>query len=293
MKDGPVKEKDRALRYGSKKKRTTMGILVVVALIAAGIVLLAPIVIMVTTAFKASNDLFTYPPKLFPTHWITSTYSELFNQLQYFHYFGNSLFIAACVVIGTILSSTLVAYGFFRYHAKGKNVLFILVISTLMIPYPALMIPQYILFNKLRWVDTWLPLIVPAFTGSAYFIFLLRQFFSTISNELFDAAKMDGCGEFRCYWNIALSLSKTAIAVVAIFSFLWNWDDLLTPVIYLSDPDKFTLPVMLAGLGSRFRLPPWGVLMAAASVSVLPCISLFVFCQKYFVEGIVTTGIKG
>jgi len=291
--DFVVKEKDTVLFYGSKLKRRTMGALIIAALIAGMVVLLSPIVIMLTTAFKTKSDIFSYPPKLFPVEWIIDNYHDLFTRLHFFHYFGNSLIIAVLVVIGTLISSSLVAYGFFKYKSPAKNVLFIIVISTLMIPYPALMIPQYVLFNKLRWVDTWLPLIIPAFTGSAYFIFLLRQFFSSISNELFDAAKIDGCGEFRCYWNIALSLSKTALAVVAIFAFLWNWDDLLTPVIYLSDPDKFTLPVMLAGLGSKFRLPPWGVLMAAASVAVLPCISLFIFCQKYFVEGIVTTGIKG
>ncbi|MCL2342709.1 MAG: carbohydrate ABC transporter permease [Firmicutes bacterium] len=287
------KIRETRLRYGSKTKTRVMSTVIVFVLIVCSVIMLTPVVIMITTALKTQTEIFQIPPRLFPSIPQFSNYVKIFTDLNYFHYFLNSLFIAVFVVVGTLISSSLVAFGFFRYKTKGSGVLFLIVIATLMIPYPAVMIPEYILFNKLRWVNTYLPLIVPAFFGSAYMIFLLRQFFSTISNELFDAARIDGCGEFRCYWNIAVPLSKTALAVVAIFSFLWNWDDLLSPVIYLSDQKLFTLPVFLSGLGSRYRIPPWNLNMAAATITVLPAIILFIFCQKYFVEGIVTTGIKG
>ena len=289
-----IRELETVARYGSKTKNRVMGAVIILVLLACTVVMLTPVAIMLTTSLKAGNEIFISPPRWIPEKPLFSNYTEIFTKLNYLMFFRNSLFVAVCVVIGTMISSSLVAYGFFRYRARGKKLLFMIVISTLMIPYPTLMIPQYILFNKLDWVESYLPLIVPTFFGSAYMIFLLRQFFSSISNELFDAARIDGCGEFRCYWNIALPLSKTALAVVAIFSFLWNWDDLLAPVIYLgSVPEKSTLPVMLSSLTAKYRLPPWNLLMAAATVSALPCIALFVFCQRYFVEGIVTTGIKG
>ena len=280
-------------RYGGKVKTRAMTTATVLGLVLCSVVMLTPVAVMLTTALKTTTEIAQIPPRLFPSIPQFSNYIKIFTELHFFRYFFNSLSISVLVVIGTLISSSLVAFGFFRYKARGSGVLFVIVIATLMIPFPAVMIPEYILFNKLRWVDTYLPLIAPAFFGSAYMIFLLRQFYSSISNELFDAARIDGCGEFRCYWNIALPLSKTALAVVAIFSFLWNWDDLLAPVIYLSDQKLFTLPVFLAGLGSRYRVPPWNLNMAAATIAVLPCILLFIFCQKYFVEGIVTTGIKG
>ena len=285
---------ETVIRYGSKTKNRIMNLVILLVLLLCAVVMLTPVFIMVSTSLKAGNEIFVTPPRWFPEKAQFSNYVDLFAKLDFLKFFKNSLFVAFFVVVGTLVSSSLVAFGFFRYKARGKGVLFLIVISTLMIPYPALMIPQFVLFNNLHWIETYLPLIVPTFFGSAYMIFLLRQFFSSISNELFDAARIDGCGEFRCYWNIALPLSKTALAVVAIFSFLWNWDDLLAPIIYLGgSPDKFTLPVMLSSLTAKFRLPPWNLLMAAATVSALPCIALFVFCQRYFVEGIVTTGIKG
>ena len=182
--------------------------------------MLLPIFVMLTTALKPAAEIFRFPPTFIPNQFVFSNFVTVFDKLNYLPYFFNSLFVSSCIVVGTIISSSLVAFGFSRYNARGKNILFMLVMSALMIPYPSVMIPQYILFNNLRWVNTYLPLIVPTFFGSAYMIFLLRQFFSSISNELFEAARIDGCNEFRIFWKIALPLSKTALATVAIFSFM-------------------------------------------------------------------------
>lgn len=269
-----------------------MSIITFLILICLSCIMLLPIFVMLTTALKPASEIFQFPPTFIPNQFVFSNLVTVFDKLNYLPYFFNSLFVSSCIVVGTIISSSLVAFGFSRYNARGKNILFMLVMSALMIPYPSVMIPQYVLFNNLRWVNTYLPLIVPTFFGSAYMIFLLRQFFSSISNELFEAARIDGCSEFKIFWRIALPLSKTALATVAIFSFMWSWDDLLSPVIYLSSMDKYTLPILLSGLTSKFRLPPWNTMMVAALYSAMPCILLFIFCQRYFVEGIVTTGIK-
>lgn len=276
--------------YGKRVRAgQTVGFIV---LIIITLIMLFPIVVMISTSLKPLSEIFEYPPTLLPKQVIWSNYVTVFSQLNFLPYFRNSVFVSICVVIGTLLSSSLVAFGFSRYDAPGKEALFLLVMATLMIPYPSVMIPQFILFNKLRWIDSFKPLIIPAFFGSAYMIFMLKQFFGSLINELFDAARIDGCAEFRCYWNIALPLCKPALATVAIFSFIWSWDDLLSPVIYLNSTSNYTLPVLLSSLTSKFRITPWNTMMVAALLTALPCMLLFLFCQKYFVEGIVTTGLK-
>ena len=257
------------------------------------LIMLLPIVIMVSTSLKKLGEVFQFPPSILPIQTDWSNYGTVFNTLNFLPYFKNSIFVSCCVVIGTLISSSLVAFGFSRYNAPGKKLLFMLLLATMMIPYPSIMIPQFLLFNQLQWIDTLKPLIVPAFFGSAYMVFLLKQFFGSINNELFDAARIDGCNEFKIYWRIAMPLCKPALATVAIFSFIWSWDDLLSPVIYLNSTENYTLPVLLASMTSKFRVPPWNTMMAAALLTALPCMLLFIFCQKYFVEGIVTTGLKG
>jgi ABC-type sugar transport system, permease component len=254
--------------------------------------MLMPLFIMITTGLKNTGEIFQYPPSIIPKQPVYSNYVTMFDKLSFFLYFKNSLMVSLLVLLGTLLSSSLVAFGFSRYRAPGKKFLFMLLLATMMIPYPTVMIPQFILFNNLNWINTFRPLVIPSFFGSAYMIFMLRQFFGSLNNALFDAARIDGCSEFRCFWNIAIPLSKPALATVAIFSFVWSWDDLLSPVIYLNNTDKYTLPVMLAGLSSKFYIPQWNTMMVAALFTALPSILIFVFCQKYFIEGIVTTGMK-
>jgi len=252
-----------------------------------------PLVFMITTSLKSSPELLRFPPTLLPETYAWSNYQKIFTTIAYATLYKNSMIIGLTTVAGTLLSSSLVAFGFARYRVKGKNLLFMLLLSTMMLPYPAIMIPQFILFSKLGWMDSFLPLLVPAFFGSAYNIFLLRQFFSALPDELFDAARIDGCSELRMWWRIALPLSGPALATVAIFSFIYSWNDLLTPVLYLSSSDKFTLPIGMASLtSSRFRIAPWNLLMVSSVLAVLPIVLLFSVAQRSFVEGTVLTGIK-
>jgi multiple sugar transport system permease protein len=283
----------QTVRNGSRKKAKAGSVIGILVLIFITIIMLFPIFIMITTSLKSLGEIFQFPPSIIPKNPSLDNYVNVFKTLNFLPYFKNSILVSACVVVGTLLSSSLVAFGFSRYDAPGKKLLFMLLLATMMIPYPSIMIPQFLLFNQLQWIDTLKPLVVPAFFGSAYMVFLLKQFFGSLNNELFDAARIDGCNEFRVYRKIALPLCKPALATVAIFSFIWSWDDLLSPVIYLNSTENYTLPVLLASMTSKFRVPPWNTMMSAALLTALPCMLLFIFCQKYFVEGIVTTGLKG
>ncbi|MDF2988970.1 MAG: sugar transporter ATP-binding protein, partial [Eubacterium sp.] len=192
-------------------------------LILVTVVMLLPIFYMISTALKSNVEIRRVPPTIIPTEIHMENFRLIFTKISFGTYFFNSIFVAVLVLLGTLLSSSLVSFGFARYKVKEKNFLFMILLSTLMLPYPALIIPQYLLFRNIGWVDTFLPLIVPSFFGSAYMIFMLKQFFSSLPNDLFDAAKIDGCSEFRTWWNIALPLCKPAMATVSIFTFLWTW----------------------------------------------------------------------
>lgn len=285
-----------ATRPSGSRPRRKVGpvkIISLLTLIVTTFLMLLPLFFMVMTSLKSKKEMLKFPPTFLPESWQWSNYTEIFDTLQFGTLYKNSLIIAVLSVIGTLISSALVAYGFARYRGKGNKIWFMLLLSTMMLPYPAIMIPQFILFSKMNWIDTFLPLIVPAFFGSAYNIFLLRQFFTTLPEEMFDAGRIDGCSELRMWRQIALPLSGPALATVAIFAFIYSWNDLLTPVLYLSSSDKFTLPVGMASLtSSRFRIPPWHLLMVASVLAMLPIVTLFAVAQKQFVEGIVLTGIK-
>ncbi|OAB29988.1 sugar ABC transporter ATP-binding protein [Paenibacillus macquariensis subsp. defensor] len=276
-----------------RRKFDAVRVMSFISLVIITFLMLLPLFFMVSTSLKSKREMLKFPPSFLPETWQWSNYKDIFDTLQFGTLYGNSLLIGGLTVVGTLISSSLAAYGFARYRGKGKNIWFMLLLSTMMLPYPAIMIPQFILFSKMNWIDTFLPLIVPAFFGSAYNIFLLRQFFTTLPDELFDAGRIDGCGEFRMWLKIALPLSGPALATVAIFAFIYSWNDLLTPVLYLSSSEKFTLPVGMASLtSSRFRIPPWHLLMVASVLAMVPIVTLFAIAQKRFVEGIVLTGIK-
>ncbi|HEY4390969.1 MAG TPA: carbohydrate ABC transporter permease [Paenibacillus sp.] len=278
---------------GAKRKTNLAQIVSFIALIITTFIMLLPLFFMVSTSLKSKREMLKFPPTFLPESWQWSNYSEIFDTLQFGTLYKNSLIIGIVTVIGTLISSALAAYGFSRYKGKGNQLWFMLLLATMMLPYPAIMIPQFIFFSKLNWIDTFLPLIVPSFFGSAYNIFLLRQFFSTLPEELFDAGRIDGCGELRMWYKIALPLSGPALATVAIFAFIYSWNDLLAPVLYLSSTEHFTLPVGMASLtSSRFRIPPWHLLMVASVLAMVPIVTLFAVAQKQFVEGIVLTGIK-
>lgn len=276
---------------GIKKRKAIGNVVVFIVLCFISVIMLFPIYIMIITSLKTSGEVLRFPPTWFPEKIEFGNFAEIFQLLDFATLYKNSLLISVLVTFGTVISSSFVAFGFYRYRAPGKKALFIIVLSTMMIPYAAYMIPQFILFMKISWVNTFLPLIVPAFFGTAYSIFLFRQFYGTIPYDLFDAARIDGASEIRC-WVMMLRLCGAALAAVAILTFIQSWDDLLGPVIYLSESDKYTLPIGLSSFRSKFKIIPWHQIMAAALMVCIPNLVLFTVCQKYFVEGIAFSGLK-
>ena len=277
---------------GMKRTKLMGDITTFVLLVFISIIMIFPIYIMMMTAVKTGTEVMAFPPTMIPYTITFKNFSQIFETMNFSILYRNSLFVSSMVTIGTVLSSSFVAFGFYRYNTPGKNLLFIIVLSTMMIPYAAFMIPQFILFMKLGWVNTFLPLIVPTFFGSAFSIFLFRQFYGSIPYTLFEAARIDGASELYSYWKIALPLCGSAIAAVAIFSFIWSWDDILAPVIYLNDNNLFTLPIAMASFRTKYKLIPWHEVMAGALCTCIPSLLIFIFGQKYFVEGIVFTGVK-
>lgn len=266
-----------------------------VILIAVTAAMIMPLWFMLSTSLKTTKEMLAYPPSFIPERFAWENFKELFtnSEIKFGQQYKNSLIVGVLTVIGTVFSSSFVAFGFARYRTRLSPFLFMLVLSTLMLPYPAIMIPQFLLFTKMGLHDSLLPLILPNFFASAYMVFLFRQFFSGLPNELYDAGRIDGCKEMRLYWSLTLPLSGPVIATVAIFSFIWSWNDLLAPVLYLDSQENFTLPIgMAAMLSSKFRIAPWNLMMAASLLSVLPIVALFAVAQRRFVQGIVLTGIK-
>jgi ABC-type glycerol-3-phosphate transport system permease component len=224
-----------------------------------------------------------------------SNYVELVESYDLFLYTRNSIIVSAVVIVGNVLSSAFVAYGFARLRARGSTVLFALVLSTMMLPFQVTMVPMYLLFNALGWLDSFLPLIVPPFFGNAFLIFMLRQFFRSIPRDFSEAARIDGCSEFRIFGQIFLPLSIPALTTVAIFSFIWAWNDFLGPLIYLSKRDLQTLALAIAKLQEMpaFAFSHFNYAMGLSFVSLLPCIVVFFLAQRYYIEGIIVGGIKG
>jgi multiple sugar transport system permease protein len=217
---------------------------------------------------------------------------EQVGYIPFLVYARNTVIITILTVIGAVFSNALVGYSFAKMKWKGKNAFFGVTLATMMVPFPVLMVPTFALFKHLGWIGTFKPLWVPAFFGSAFSIFLMRQFFLTIPNELSEAAKIDGASEFRIFADVMLPLSKSALTVVALFTFMGAWNDYLGPLIYLVDQSSFTLSLGLQAYQTQHGGTPWNLLMAASVLVVLPIVVVFFFAQKAFIQGIATTGIK-
>ena len=263
-----------------------------VTLLLSGIVFVAPFLWTVVTSLKVSAQIFTWPPIFIPQPIQWRNYYDAMTFVPFGRYFLNSLFLCLIVAIGTLLSNTLVAYGFARIDWIGRDVVFILVLSTIMLPSQVTMIPVYIIFRNLGWIGGFLPLTVPAFAGSAYFTFLLRQFFRTIPFELSDAARIDGCSELGILRYVILPLSKPALTTVALFTFIGTWNDFLGPLIYLHDQKLYTVALGLQQFQSRY-VTPINQLMAASTVAIIPVLIVFLLAQRMFIEGITITGMSG
>jgi multiple sugar transport system permease protein len=258
------------------------------------IVVLLPFFWMLSTALKPAELVYVSPPVWVPLPPQVGNFWTALTRVPFHQYALNTTIIVVLVMIGTLLSCSFTAYGFARLQAPGKDLIFMLVLGTLMLPGAVTLVPTYLMFNAIGWVNTFLPLIVPAFFGSAFNIFLLRQFYMTIPTELEDAAKIDGASPYRIWWSIMLPLSQPVLATVAVFTFVATYNDFFTPLIYLSDEDKYTIAVALSYFQGSPRIgPQMHLLMAAVTVSLLPPLALFLAAQRYFVRGIVMTGIKG
>ncbi|WP_328373237.1 carbohydrate ABC transporter permease [Micromonospora zamorensis] len=250
---------------------------------------------MVTSSLKPVADIFAFPPKLLPTNPRFDAYERVFELQPFGQQYLNSLYIALVVTVGTMAVAALAGYAFARIRFRGQNVLFLVVLAGLLIPSEVTIVPLFQMFFKLGLVDTHWPLIlVPIFGApSVLATFIMRQFFISLPGELEEAARVDGLGRFATFWRIALPLSRPALGAVAIFTFLHSWNLYLEPIVFLSSPEKFTLPQALTQFVDAYGGPMWDVQMAAASMTALPVLVVFVIAQKQFVEGLAHTGLKG
>lgn len=264
-----------------------------ILLIIGTLITVLPLLWQVTISLKSSDAIFETVPRFFPNEFKFSNYSESFIKMNFLHYFFNTLFISVVAVFGTLLSSTLTAFGFSRLEFKGKGILFVLLVSTLMLPSQVTLVPMYITYANLGWIDTFLPLTVPHFFGDAFYIFMLRQFFLTIPKDLDEAATIDGCGTFRIYWNILLPLSKPILLTVIILKFNFMWNDFMGPLIYINDSNKFTLSLGLYIFKSSEKYgTQWNYLMASATIMMLPVLLLYGLFQRHFIESVAVSGLK-
>lgn len=280
-------------RRPPNRRAMSKKVLTYVLLIAGAVPTLLPLVWLVRSSLMDSSQIFIAPPEWIPKPFAFDNFSGALTQVPFLRYFGNTLIIEAGTLVGTLLSCSIAAFSFARLRWRFKNVVFGILMSGVMLPYAVTLIPTFLFWQKIGAVDTYIPLILPHFFGTAVFnIFLLRQFFLSIPYELDESAYIDGATPFQVYWTIILPLSKPALAVVGIFTFLSTWNDYLGPLIYLNSSDKYTLAMGLASFQGTYTAQ-WGYLMAAAAVVLAPIIVLFAFAQKYFVEGITLTGLKG
>jgi len=278
--------------YSSGKHRLRNASIFVV-LTVSGLAFLAPFAWMLSTSLKPLNETMTLPPRWLPSVVQWRNYPDAIHAMGYFwRYTGNSLFLCAMTVIGTVSSSALAAYGFARIEWKGRDRVFLVLLATMMIPFPVIMVPIYSLYKSLGWIGTFKPLWVPAFFAGAFNVFLLRQFFLTLPKDMSEAARIDGCNELQIFLRIILPLSKPALLVVAIFQFMATWNDFLGPLIFLTDQKDYTLALGLQSFQSQEGGTSWHFLMAASTLVILPVIVLFFFTQRAFVEGVATTGAK-
>jgi len=279
---------------GMRFRRLATKTIVFIILLGAAVAFMLPLAWMISTSLKPKEQIFVYPLIWIPDPPKWDNYAKALNNpsFHYLLFFGNSLYYAVLSTIGIVISCSLVAYAFARLRWWGRDLWFIITLATLMIPYPVTLIPLYLIFSKIGWINSFKPLIVPNFMGAAFFIFLLRQFFLTIPMDLSDAAKIDGAADLQIYWRIVMPLAKPALAAVALFTFLYTWNDFLGPLIYLTDGSKYTLAVGLAAFRGQYRTQ-WDLMMAAATVVTAPIVIVFFFAQKQFIEGITLTGIKG
>ncbi len=260
---------------------------------AGALIVLFPLYWMISTSVKSMTHYYDWPPQWIPNPVTLEAYQQLLFMYPWPRFIVNTLSIAVAAMLGNLISSTMVAYGFTYFRAPGRDALFIILLSTLMLPTVVTMVPMFIIFRKLGWIDTYLPLTVPTYFASPVYVFLLRQFFRTLPPELNDAAKIDGCSEFGILWRIILPLCGPVLAAIAIMQFQWRWNEFMGPLIYLTTFKKYTVALALYTLRGEPQGSTPTQIMAGSTLMTLPVIALFAMFQRYFVQGVVLSGIKG
>lgn len=283
------------MKFKSKRKVETINLLIsYTILIILAFVFVFPFLWMVSTAFKLPSEAYTIPPKLLPETFTLENFIQGWQYADFTTYTWNTIIVTVLTTFGAVFSASFVAYGFARFKSRYNNLLFTIVLGTMMLPNQVLLIPTYILFSKLGWLDTLNPLIIPSyFGGGAFNIFLLRQFFKTIPIELDQAAKIDGANSFQIYYKILLPIIKPALMTVAVMSVAFHWNDFMTPLIYLNSDQNFTLALGLQFFKNSYGSSQVQMLMAVSLITVIPLLILFFIGQKYFVQGITMSGLKG
>ena len=277
----------------SQRRQTRLRHFVLHVLLSIGaFFMILPFLWMLSTSLKAPGDVFKFPPEWIPDPIVWSNYAKSWTLKPMDLAYLNSIKISTLTTVGTLFTSSLAAFAFAKLRFRGQHILFMVLIATLMIPVQVTLIPLFILFKWINWIDTHWPLIVPAILTNAYGVFLLRQFFMSLPNELGDAGEIDGCNPFQIYWHLYLPLSVPALVTLGIFAFLYHWNEFLLPLIYLNSLQNFTIPLMLATFQGAYTTD-WELLMAAATLALVPVIIVYIFGQRYFVQGIALTGLKG
>jgi multiple sugar transport system permease protein len=262
----------------------------------ACLLMIYPILWLFASSLKGPSEIWTNVTSLLPKEWAFSNYADGwkgFGGVNFGVFFKNSFIYATLATLFSVFSSAIVAYGFVRIPFKGRSFWFTCMILTLMLPSQVQLIPQYIMFNKLDWINTYLPLLVPRLCGQAFFIFMIMQFIRGIPRELDEAAEIDGCSRIGIFFRIILPLIKPALITAAIFSFYWTWEEFQGPLIYLSDPKLYTVSLALRAMSDPNSVTNWGGIFAMATLSLIPVFAIFIFFQRYLVQGISTTGLKG
>jgi len=266
------------------------------AVTAFGLVMLYPLLWMVASSFKPADEIWVNSTSLVPARFTLENYVQGwagFGGISFTTFFRNSLIYAGFGTILTVCASAVTAYGFARLRFAGRRLWFVLMMMTLMLPVQVQVIPEYIVFAKLGWLNTFWPLLLPRIGGQAFFIFMIMQFIRGIPRELDDAAAIDGCNEFGIFARIIVPLITPALVTAAIFSFYFTWGDFLHPLIYLNDPRLYTISVALRTFSDPSTVTNWGAIFAMSTVSLVPVFAVFIFCQRYLVEGISTSGLHG
>lgn len=273
-----------------KRPPTTAEIFRTALLTVMMLIILAPVVWFVLSSFKDVTDLSSRPPKIFPTHWAISNYTEAFKMYNYKQYFMNSVFVTTVATLLTLLINSMAAYAFSKYNFRGRDGLFVMTLAMIMIPLQVILIPIYLVVSSLGLVNTYWGMIIPA-AATPTGVFILRQYMLTIPDELIESARIDGAGEFRIFARIVLPLARPALAVVAIFSILWRWNDFIWPLLIAQEEKLYTLPVALALLNGQLVVP-YNIVLAMSVMSIIPVLFMFVFMQRQIIQGIAQTGMK-